>query len=75
MLWMEAVKRAQAELIEPFELEFVMRGKRNLDKLAWLNLMRKSISDEELSVLTTVKLTHIQSHSSRLNALKNQFHF
>ncbi|CAM3168892.1 peptide chain release factor N(5)-glutamine methyltransferase [Lactococcus hircilactis] len=54
MLWMEAVKRAQAELIEPFELEFVMRGKRNLDKLAWLNLMRKSISDEELSVLTTV---------------------
>lgn len=54
MLWIEAVRTLSAELNEPFALEFVWRHKYNLDKLAWLNLMREKIGESDLKLLTVL---------------------
>ena len=54
MLWIEAVRQLSSDLTEPYELEFVWRNLHELDKLAWLNLMREKISASDLSALTEI---------------------
>ncbi|GAB2024266.1 peptide chain release factor N(5)-glutamine methyltransferase [Lactovum odontotermitis] len=54
MFWIEAVRELSEKLDEPFALEFVWRNLHELNKLAWLNLMRQNISSEELSALTAI---------------------
>lgn len=69
MLWIEVIRQLSAQLAEPFELEFVVRGlgqsgrfkgiqtnkdRLTMDKLTWLNLMREPIGDEDIESLTEI---------------------
>lgn len=53
-IWAQAVHELSAQLSEPFELEFVWRNLNELNKLAWLNLLREKITDADLAALTEI---------------------